>query len=89
MAHPQKPEALLRKLVLASSNPGDLVVDPFLGSGTTAVVAEQLGRYWMGCDLSLEYCQWAIDRIELVQNKPVEVWMDFDRQNVLRRKSIR
>jgi site-specific DNA-methyltransferase (adenine-specific) len=88
--HPtQKPEELLRKLVLASSDPGDLVVDPFLGSGTTAVVAEQLGRYWMGCDLSLEYCQWAVDRIELVQRKPVEVWMDFDRQNALRRKSIR
>ena len=43
--HPtQKPEELLRKIVLASSNAGDLVIDPFLGSGTTAVVAEQLGR---------------------------------------------
>lgn len=45
--HPtQKPEELLRKIVLASSNPGDWVVDPFLGSGTTAVAAEQLGRRW-------------------------------------------
>ena len=44
-AHPtQKPVQLIRRLVLASSNPGDLVVDPFAGSGTTAVVAETVGR---------------------------------------------
>lgn len=55
--HPtQKPEELLRKFVLASSNPGDIILDPFLGSGTTAVVAEQLGRKWKGCDISMEYC---------------------------------
>ena len=53
--HPtQKPEELLRKIVLASSNPGDLVVDPFLGSGTTAAVAEQLKRQWKGCDISAD-----------------------------------
>ncbi len=56
--HPtQKPEELLRKIVLASSCPGDVVIDPFLGSGTTAVVAEQLKRQWKGCDLSAEFCQ--------------------------------
>jgi site-specific DNA-methyltransferase (adenine-specific) len=88
--HPtQKPEELLRRLVLASSNPGDLVVDPFLGSGTTAVVAEQLGRKWKGCDLSVEYSEWAVKRINAVQQKPVEAWIDFDRQNMLRRRSIR
>jgi site-specific DNA-methyltransferase (adenine-specific) len=88
--HPtQKPEELLRKIVLASSNPGDLVIDPFLGSGTTAVVAEQLKRKWKGCDLSLEYCQWAARRIELVEDWPVEKWIRYDLDNAERRKSIR
>jgi len=88
--HPtQKPEELVRKVVLASSEPGDLVIDPFLGSGTTAVVAEQLGRKWMGCDLSSEYCQWAAERIELVENWPVEKWIEYDLENAQRRRSIR
>ena len=88
--HPtQKPEELLRKFVLASSNPGDLVIDPFLGSGTTAVVAEQLRRKWKGCDTSLEYCQWAARRIELVEGWSVEKWVQYDLENAERRKSIR
>jgi site-specific DNA-methyltransferase (adenine-specific) len=88
--HPtQKPEELLRKIVLASSNPGDLVIDPFVGSGTTAVVAEQLKRKWKGCDLSLEYCQWAANRLELVEDWPVERWIEYDLKNAERRKSIR
>jgi site-specific DNA-methyltransferase (adenine-specific) len=88
--HPtQKPEELLRKIVLASSKPGDLVIDPFLGSGTTAIVAEQLKRHWKGCDLSLEYCRWAANRIELVEDWPVEKWIRYDQENTERRKSIR
>jgi site-specific DNA-methyltransferase (adenine-specific) len=88
--HPtQKPEELLRKIVLASSNPGDVVIDPFLGSGTTAVVAEQLKRKWLGCDLSLEYCQWAAERIELVESWSVEKWIAYDLENTQRRQSIR
>jgi len=88
--HPtQKPEELLRKIILASSNPGDWVIDPFLGSGTTAVAAEQLGRKWKGCDISLEYCQWAAHRIELVEDWPVEKWIAYDRENAERRKAIR
>lgn len=88
--HPtQKPEELLRKLVLASSNPGDLVLDPFLGSGTTAVVAEQLQRKWKGCDLSAEYCAWAIDRLELVEDWSIDKWVQYDFENMKRRKSIR
>lgn len=47
----QKPEALLRRIIEASSNEGDLVADFFCGSGTTMAVAEQLGRRWIGCDL--------------------------------------
>jgi len=46
----QKPESLLERIMMASSNPGDLVMDPFGGSGTTAAVAEKLGRRWITCD---------------------------------------
>jgi DNA modification methylase len=46
----QKPESLLERIILAGSNPGDLVMDPFGGSGTTAAVAEKLGRRWITCD---------------------------------------
>ena len=48
----QKPEKLLKRIILASSNPGDLVADFFCGSGTTMAVAEKLRRRWIGCDLS-------------------------------------
>lgn len=88
--HPtQKPEELLRKIVLASSNPGDLVLDPFVGSGTTLVVAEQLKRRWLGCDVSAEYCKWAAERVEKVENWSIEKWIEFDRMNAKRRESIR
>jgi site-specific DNA-methyltransferase (adenine-specific) len=88
--HPtQKPEELVRKLVLASSNPNDLVIDPFSGSGTTLVVAEQLGRKWLGCDLSHEYNEWAIERLESVPRKSKEEWIAIDRATESRRNSIR
>lgn len=88
--HPtQKPEELLRKIILASSNKNDLVVDPFSGSGTTLVVAEQLGRRWLGCDLCREYNKWAIERLENTERKSPEEWIDFDRKNADRRNSIR
>ena len=48
----QKPESLLKRIILASSNPGDIVADFFCGSGTTLAVVEKLGRRWIGCDLS-------------------------------------
>jgi site-specific DNA-methyltransferase (adenine-specific) len=88
--HPtQKPEELLRRFILASSNEGDLVIDPFSGSGTTIVVAEQLNRRWMGCDLNMEYSEWAIKRIENVRRMTKEEWLAFDRKNLERRESIR
>ncbi len=63
--HPtQKPEKLLAKLILASSNPGDMVFDPFLGSGTSAVVARKLGRHFVGVEQQEEYCLWALKRLE-------------------------
>ena len=88
--HPtQKPEELLRKIILASSNRGDVVADPFLGSGTSVVVAEQLDRKWLGCDISTEYIQWGVGRIETVKRKTTEQWIEFDDQNLRRRNSIR
>lgn len=64
-AHPtQKPEKLLAKLILASSNPGDTVLDPFLGSGTTSVTAKKLDRHYIGMELEPRYCVWAEQRLE-------------------------
>jgi site-specific DNA-methyltransferase (adenine-specific) len=64
-AHPtQKPEKLLAKLILASSNPGDTVLDPFLGSGTTSVTAKKLDRHYIGIELEPRYCVWAEQRLE-------------------------
>jgi len=88
--HPtQKPEELLRKLVLAASHEGDLVIDPFSGSGTTIVVAEQLNRQWMACDLDYRYNQWAIRRLQCVQRMSKEDWIAYDRKVAERRESIR
>lgn len=62
--HPtQKPEALLRRVIVASSKKGDLVLDPFLGSGTTAVVAKRLGRRWIGIEKNKKYAKAAVKRI--------------------------
>ena len=62
--HPtQKPEELIEKLVLASSNVGDLVLDPFSGSGTTAVVCKKNNRNFIGFELNKEYYDKAVDRI--------------------------
>ena len=88
--HPtQKPEELVRKFILASSNKGDLVIDPFSGSGTTAVVAEQLNRQWATCDMESEYTPWAIDRIENIHRKTKDEWIAYDREVDKRRNSIR
>jgi len=63
--HPtQKPEKLFAKLILASSNPGDMVLDPFLGSGTSAVVAKKLGRRFFGIEREAEFCAYAQKRLE-------------------------
>jgi len=66
-AHPtQKPEALLHRCILAATEPGDLVVDPFLGSGTTAAVAKRFGRRWLGIEQDPEYVRLAEARIAAV-----------------------
>lgn len=65
-AHPtQKAEKLIAKIMLASSNPGDFVLDPFLGSGTTSVVAKKLGRHYLGIEIEEQYCLWAEQRLEM------------------------
>lgn len=65
-AHPtQKSEKLFTKIVLASSNPGDIVFDPFLGSGTSSVVAKKLGRRYVGIEANEQYCVWAEKRLEM------------------------
>lgn len=67
-AHPtQKPEKLLAKLLLASSDEGDLVLDPFLGSGSTSVTAKKLGRHYLGVEREAQYCLWAEQRLEMAE----------------------
>jgi len=76
--HPtQKPEKLLAKLILASSNAGDTVLDPFIGSGTTAVVAKKLERKYIGIEREDEYCVVAQKRLELAENdKEIQGYTD-------------
>ncbi len=63
-AHPtQKPEALLYRILLACTQPGDVVLDPFFGTGTTGAVARRLGRQWIGIEREERYCQVAEERI--------------------------
>ena len=68
-AHPtQKPEKLIAKILLASSHPGDMVFDPFLGSGTTSVVAKKLHRHYLGVEAEEQYCVWAEQRLEMADS---------------------
>jgi modification methylase len=69
--HPtQKPEALLARVILSSSRPDDLVLDPFCGTGTTGAVAKRLGRRFVGCELDAKYADAASRRI--AATKPLE-----------------
>jgi site-specific DNA-methyltransferase (adenine-specific)/modification methylase len=65
--HPtQKPEEMLKRIILASSNKGDIVLDPFLGSGTTAFVAQQYGRNWIGIEKEKKYIEVAKKRLKII-----------------------
>jgi modification methylase len=66
----QKPEALLYRVILASSNPGDVVLDPFFGTGTTGAVAKKLHRRWIGIEREAKYVQVAQERIDAIQPPP-------------------
>jgi site-specific DNA-methyltransferase (adenine-specific) len=76
--HPtQKSEKLLAKLILASTQPGDLVLDPFLGSGTSSVVARKLGRRFLGVELVEEYALLAERRLQLArQDRTIQGYVD-------------
>jgi site-specific DNA-methyltransferase (adenine-specific) len=86
--HPtQKPEKLVAKIILASSNPGDMVFDPFIGSGTTAVVAKKLGRKYSGIEAELDYCCIVEKRLKLAdKNKSIQGYEDsvFWERNTLK-----
>ena len=77
-AHPtQKPEKLLAKLILASSNEGDIVLDPFLGSGSTSVTAKKLGRHYIGIEQNEQYCVWAEKRLHMAEtDKTIQGYAD-------------
>jgi modification methylase len=67
-AHPtQKPEALLYRVILSSSHPGDVVLDPFFGTGTSGAVAKRLGRRWIGIEREQEYIDLARARLEGIE----------------------
>lgn len=73
--HPtQKPEALMKRIVLASSNEGDIVLDPFVGSGTSCVVANILKRKWIGIDINPKY----IEMSEKRMRKEINLFDSFD-----------
>jgi modification methylase len=72
--HPtQKPEALLHRVIVSSSNPGDVVLDPFFGTGTTGAVAKKLGRTWIGIERDPQYLEAATRRIARVMPLDAEV----------------
>lgn len=91
-AHPtQKPEKLVAKLILASSNPGGMVFDPFLGSGTTAVTAKKLGRCFCGVEINERCCVWAQKRLEMAEtDKTIQGYADgvfWERNSAPRRQA--
>ncbi len=91
--HPtQKPEKLLAKIILASSKQGDFILDPFLGSGTTAVVAKKLGRNFLGIEQEREYCYYALKRLRMADtNNNIQGYSDgvFWERNTLSQQKKR
>ena len=89
--HPtQKPEKLIAKLILASSKEGDTVFDPFLGSGTTSVVAKKLHRHYCGVEINPEYCCWAEKRLDMAsENDTIQGYADgvFWERNTLNQQN--
>ena len=87
--HPtQKPEKFLAKIILGSSNKDNIILDPFLGSGTTSVVAKKLGRRYVGIERELEYCLLAEKRLILAaHDKRIQGFEDgvFWERNSLKR----
>lgn len=68
--HPaQYPEQLIERIILTGTNPGDIVLDPFMGSGTTAVVAKKLGRHYLGYEVVKDYCNMANERLQRLEEQ--------------------
>jgi site-specific DNA-methyltransferase (adenine-specific) len=68
--HPtQKPEALIERMIKASSNPGDRILDLFSGSGTTSVVAKRLGRKFIGVEMNPDYVRLGLKRLRMLDAK--------------------
>jgi site-specific DNA-methyltransferase (adenine-specific) len=90
--HPtQKSEKLLAKIILSSTNKGDFVFDPFLGSGTTLVVAKKLGRRFLGIEIDKEYCLLAAKRLEMAEtDKSIQGFVDgvfWERNTLAKQKA--
>ena len=79
----QKPEALLYRVIMAASNPGDVVLDPFFGTGTTGAVAKKLGRHWIGIERDKKYVRLAQKRINAIQKADEEA-LDVERRKPAR-----
>lgn len=85
----QKPTELLKKCILSSSNSGDLIIDPFGGSGTTYAVAEAFERNWLGTELSREYCEIIKERLsDKEQINRIKLGKD-ETEAQMRRKKLR
>lgn len=83
--HPtQKPEALLYRVIMASSNVGDVVLDPFFGTGTTGAVAKKLGRHFIGIERDATYVKGAQERIDAVERVDNELCLEFSAKSVSR-----
>lgn len=86
VSHPtQKPEALIKRIILASSNHGDIVLDPFVGSGTTCVVAKLLDRKWIGFDINPVYIKISENRLK----KEINMFDSFDPREVRNTKDLK
>jgi site-specific DNA-methyltransferase (adenine-specific) len=85
--HPcQMPESLLKRIISASSNPGDCILDPFSGSGTTPAAAYQLGRNYVGLEISQEYVENARKRLaQLKKQQPANLFLNSNEFNELKR----
>jgi modification methylase len=86
-AHPtQKPEALLERVILSSTKPGDIVLDPFFGTGTTGAVAKKLGRHWIGIEAEPGYISIAQNRIDSIVPDIEHKTSIYDKQSNRRKR---
>ena len=85
----QKPEALLYRVILAASQPGDVVLDPFFGSGTTGAVAKKLHRRWIGIENDEKYVRLARERLASIPLEPIDEMVFAEEKSLRRRPQLR